>query len=96
VDLDVDLEGSAIRKTTRVSVDEYGRWDVERDEDGESSSTKSESSKTYITMRPQPAAVSVGPEQKVCPWDEHGQQQVGPGSGWNRPEHVAQMRSNWK
>jgi hypothetical protein len=56
-----------IRKTTRVSVDEFRHWDAgvqDIETDGES--TKSETSKTRITG----AHVSNAPtDQYVCPWD---------------------------
>lgn len=66
-----------IRKTTRVSVDEFRHWDAagqDLETDGES--TKSETSKTRITGTQSSAAPA---DQYVCPWDrkeasdvEHG------------------------
>ena len=56
-----------IRKTTRVSVDEFHRWNTSgQDADTDGESTKSETSKTRITAAAAPPReVNVN----VCPWD---------------------------
>lgn len=60
---DLDL---GIRKTTRVSVDEFQRWNTSggHDADTDRESAKSETSKTRITSSMQPRTTN-----NVCPWD---------------------------
>lgn len=55
-----------IRKTTRVSVDEFQRWNTagHHDTDTDRESTKSDTSKTRITSAMQPRQTN-----NVCPWD---------------------------
>lgn len=79
-----------IRKTTRVSVDEFRRWHLdghEGDTDGES--TKSETSKTRITGVPAAAAA----EQYVCPWDVRTD--TGGVDGANRARSMSVVGSAW-
>ena len=60
-----------IRKTTRVSVDEYQRWNT-LDTDGES--TKSETSKSRINV--------AGSNVNVCPWDSGQVRDGSAGGAW--------------
>jgi hypothetical protein len=80
---------SGIRKTTRVSVDEFRHWDAitpETETDGDS--TKSETSKTRITgmYRPAPPADSY-----ICPWEARGNGNVEGGG----TRGVAGVQSAW-
>lgn len=59
-----------IRKTTRVSVDEFGRWNTSgQDVDTDGESTKSDTSKTRITAAGAPPPDT---NHNVCPWDARG------------------------
>lgn len=55
-----------IRKTTRVSVDEFRRWNTSaQDADTDGESTKSDTSKTRITAATGPPVMN----SNICPWD---------------------------
>lgn len=58
-----------IRKTTRVSVDEFQRWNTSgQDAETDGESTKSDTSKTRITGAVAPPDTN----HNICPWDARG------------------------